>query len=188
MPVFIKTPLGSFVPIAALQPLVVGATVQWGGGITEQFGSAKLAQRYLAMMLARFVGVVTTAYGYVEDLSGAMVLDVVPNIFNPVTAVSTPITIMGVGFNALTMGLVHIEDWPGSGQDDNGLTMTPTFVNNGTLTALFIATGDKDPFNQISAGVSTPGPVFVYYKDSAYTATNNLFGMVNAANVVTLNP
>jgi len=162
--------------------------VQWSAGITEQLGTAKLAQRYLMFMQARLVAIVSPAAGYVEDCSAALVLDVQPAPFNPVTTTITPITILGVGFNPLTMGTVHIEDWPGSGQDDNGLSMTPTFVNSGMLTAKIISVGDTDPFNAGGAGISTPGPVFVYYRDSSGTGSNNLFGVVNAANVVTLNP
>ena len=106
--------------------------------------------------------------------------------FNPAT---DTITVTGAGFNAATLGLIHIEDGAG-GQDDNGLTMLPAFVSSTMLTAVLNTAGTNGGFGDgapfTNSTTSTPGPIILYYEDSNSITSNNLLGTVDGGSNVTM--
>lgn len=187
MTLFFKTPLGNLVPWAGLNPGVSASTVNWGNGVTETLPTNVAAARYLALMQAALAALSSQAGGYVEDLSAQLwLLDVAPGTFNVKT---TTVTVYGVGFTAANLGSgawFRVEDGgPGNdGEDNNGLTMTPTYVNPVTFTAVFADVGDGDPFP--SSGPSTAMLLLVYLTSAAAVQSNVLNGQSDTANNATM--
>lgn len=187
MAALFKTPLGNYIPFAGLNPRVAGTSVAWNDTVLETLRSVAAAQRYLKAMIARIVALSAAAL-YIEDLSAGLILDVAPAPFGPLT---DTVQVFGAGLTSALLASpakLRIED-TGGGQDNNGVTMTPTWVNSTLLTCVPLSIGDGDGGLFVSPPPGTAGAVIVYIQDSGGTAwplAEVLAGNTNTNNQVTL--
>lgn len=147
--------------VVTIYPAVANTiTFNFIGGATQTYTAVNVLS--VLTQIAEFAASSSTSYT-VDD--GCILYSVTPTEITPLSA-GTSIAITGRGFDAATLGTIHIEDTTG-GMDDNGVSFTPTFVDSQNLTAVWASNGDDDgPF------------VWLYYRDSNGVPTNIL--VVNA--------
>lgn len=165
------------IPFNLIQPMTIS-----GMGFLSSAGNLK-------------VKLITDAFGYTftipttyvsatqmtaQTTATPLITSVTPAGFN---IRSSTVTIKGSGFSAGTVGLLYVENLdPSAGiaacMDSNGYSMTCTFVDAHTLTAVFNNQGD---------GILPPGGVVIYYRDSAFNNSLPLLATVDGSQNVTMN-
>lgn len=154
---------------------VVAATVTVATAGTTVKAFICQSTRGALLLQAQLQTIPDTADGTTTVLVDALPLTLISVSPSPFDITLTPVTIRGTGFTP-DVGLLRIED-AAVGEDDNGYSMTCTFVNETTLTAVFNSAGD---------GFLGAAPALIYYVDGAGNRSNALTGTADAGTNITM--
>lgn len=102
-----------------------------------------------------------------------IITQIIPSSFDVTT---TPLTIIGTGFDPDFAGQLRVEDVTG-GTDSNGYYDTVTVAAPLRMTSVFTSPGD---------GILGPGPVLIYYQDTNGKQSNVINGTNPNDTIITI--